>query len=159
EPPRQDQQDTSPPAEQYYQLTHDYLVPAVREWLRHKKKETWRSRAELRKVQRRERHDQSGTAQVSDWWQRRKTLFLSGKEPEQHVVCEQTPLTPDRVAEMGSRPPHSRSIPSWNQEPRKRDAPSKTPLPPDDSSDFPPDGGENADCAVFAPAEVRQGED
>jgi formylglycine-generating enzyme required for sulfatase activity/predicted Ser/Thr protein kinase len=32
----------------YYQLTHDYLVPAVREWLARKQKETRRGRAELR---------------------------------------------------------------------------------------------------------------
>jgi formylglycine-generating enzyme required for sulfatase activity len=30
-----------------YQLTHDYLVPALREWLTRKQKETWRGRAEL----------------------------------------------------------------------------------------------------------------
>jgi formylglycine-generating enzyme required for sulfatase activity len=34
--------------EQYYQLTHDYLVSALRQWLTRKKKETWRGRAELR---------------------------------------------------------------------------------------------------------------
>lgn len=32
----------------YYQLTHDSLVPAVREWLSRKQKETLRGRAELR---------------------------------------------------------------------------------------------------------------
>jgi formylglycine-generating enzyme required for sulfatase activity len=31
----------------YYQLTHDYLVPALREWLTRKQKETRRGRAEL----------------------------------------------------------------------------------------------------------------
>jgi formylglycine-generating enzyme required for sulfatase activity len=34
-------------AEHYYQLTHDYLVPSVREWLTRKQKETRRGRAEL----------------------------------------------------------------------------------------------------------------
>jgi len=34
--------------EEYYQLTHDYLVPSLREWLTQKRKETWRGRAELR---------------------------------------------------------------------------------------------------------------
>jgi serine/threonine protein kinase/HEAT repeat protein len=34
-----------PPA--YYQLTHDYLVPPLREWLTRKQRETWRGRAEL----------------------------------------------------------------------------------------------------------------
>jgi formylglycine-generating enzyme required for sulfatase activity len=32
---------------QYYQLTHDYLVPSVRDWLTRKQKETRRGRAEL----------------------------------------------------------------------------------------------------------------
>jgi eukaryotic-like serine/threonine-protein kinase len=32
----------------YYQLTHDYLVPAIREWLTRKQRETMRGRAELR---------------------------------------------------------------------------------------------------------------
>jgi serine/threonine protein kinase len=31
----------------YYQLTHDYLVHSLREWLARKQKETWRGRAEL----------------------------------------------------------------------------------------------------------------
>ncbi len=36
-----------PPAARYYQLTHDYLVPALREWLTRKQRETRRGRAEL----------------------------------------------------------------------------------------------------------------
>ncbi len=35
------------PAEKYYQLTHDYLVPSLRDWLTRKQKETRRGRAEL----------------------------------------------------------------------------------------------------------------
>ena len=34
-------------AARYYQLTHDYLVPSLREWLTRKQKETRRGRAEL----------------------------------------------------------------------------------------------------------------
>ena len=34
--------------EKYYQLTHDYLVPSLREWLTRKQQETRRGRAELR---------------------------------------------------------------------------------------------------------------
>jgi hypothetical protein len=34
--------------EQYYQLTHDYLVPSLRSWLTRMQKETRRGRAELR---------------------------------------------------------------------------------------------------------------
>ena len=37
--------DTS--SELSYQLTHDYLVPSIREWLSRKQKETWQGRAEL----------------------------------------------------------------------------------------------------------------
>jgi hypothetical protein len=36
-----------PPATGYYQLTHDYLVQSLREWLTRKQKETRRGRAEL----------------------------------------------------------------------------------------------------------------
>jgi len=35
------------PGRQYYQLTHDYLVPALMDWLTRKQKETRRGRAEL----------------------------------------------------------------------------------------------------------------
>jgi serine/threonine protein kinase/formylglycine-generating enzyme required for sulfatase activity len=37
---------------QYYQLTHDYLVPSLRSWLTRKQKETRRGRAELRLAER-----------------------------------------------------------------------------------------------------------
>ena len=36
----------------YYQLTHDYLVPSLREWVTRKQRETRRGRAELRLVDR-----------------------------------------------------------------------------------------------------------
>jgi formylglycine-generating enzyme required for sulfatase activity len=36
------------PGAKYWQLTHDYLVPSLREWLNRKQKETRRGRAELR---------------------------------------------------------------------------------------------------------------
>ena len=35
------------PGQKYYQLTHDYLVPSLRDWLTRKQKETSRGRAEL----------------------------------------------------------------------------------------------------------------
>ena len=37
----------SPLASRYYQLTHDYLVHSLRDWLTRKQKETKRGRAEL----------------------------------------------------------------------------------------------------------------
>ncbi len=38
--------------EKYFQLTHDYLVPALRQWLTHKQKETRKGRAELKLAER-----------------------------------------------------------------------------------------------------------
>jgi formylglycine-generating enzyme required for sulfatase activity len=43
---------SSKAGERYYQLTHDYLVPSLREWLTRKQKETRRGRAELRLIER-----------------------------------------------------------------------------------------------------------
>ena len=39
---------TTHSGERYYQLTHDYLVPSLRDWLSRKQRETRRGRAELR---------------------------------------------------------------------------------------------------------------
>ncbi|MEQ1829975.1 MAG: protein kinase, partial [Pirellula sp.] len=39
-------------SQRYYQLTHDYLVPSLRDWLTRKQKETRRGRAELRLAER-----------------------------------------------------------------------------------------------------------
>jgi formylglycine-generating enzyme required for sulfatase activity len=55
QPPEQGQESEGQahaPAERYYQLTHDYLVPSLREWLARKQKETRRGRAELRLAER-----------------------------------------------------------------------------------------------------------
>ena len=41
-----------PDGERYYQLTHDYLVHSLREWLTRKQRETRRGRAELRLAER-----------------------------------------------------------------------------------------------------------
>src|SRR5262249_5452545 len=40
------------PAGRFYQLTHDYLVPSIRDWLTRKQRETRRGRAELRLAER-----------------------------------------------------------------------------------------------------------
>ena len=42
----------SDPDSKYYQLTHDYLVPSLREWLTRKQRETKKGRAELRLAER-----------------------------------------------------------------------------------------------------------
>ncbi len=48
EEPGGGQRPAAPAAGRYYQLTHDYLVPAVRGWLRRKQTESRRGRAEIR---------------------------------------------------------------------------------------------------------------
>jgi serine/threonine protein kinase/formylglycine-generating enzyme required for sulfatase activity len=47
-----DEVQTAGQGDRYYQLTHDYLVPALREWLTRKQRETRRGRAELRMAER-----------------------------------------------------------------------------------------------------------
>jgi serine/threonine protein kinase/formylglycine-generating enzyme required for sulfatase activity len=42
-----DEQPESSPAQRYYQLTHDYLVHSLRDWLTRRQRETRRGRAEL----------------------------------------------------------------------------------------------------------------
>ena len=42
----------SPRSSQFYQLTHDYLVPSLREWLTQKQRETKKGRAELKLAER-----------------------------------------------------------------------------------------------------------
>jgi serine/threonine protein kinase/formylglycine-generating enzyme required for sulfatase activity len=52
---RESEGDTIPqaqPGQKYYQLTHDYLVHSLRDWLTRKQKETRRGRAELRLAER-----------------------------------------------------------------------------------------------------------
>src|SRR5271157_5846506 len=45
-------QPTASPGKRYYQFTHDYLVPSLRDWLTRKQRETRRGRAELRLAER-----------------------------------------------------------------------------------------------------------
>ncbi len=51
---RQSDAEPTPAAGRFYQLTHDYLVPALRQWLTKKQRETRRGRAELRLAERAE---------------------------------------------------------------------------------------------------------
>src|SRR5207248_3188746 len=51
-PPGEEPPAGARPAGRCYQLTHDYLVPALRDWLTRKQRATWRGRAELRLAER-----------------------------------------------------------------------------------------------------------
>ena len=57
----------------YYQLTHDYLVPSLREWLTRKQKETRRGRAELLLADRagvwNARPENRQLPSLPQWWQ------------------------------------------------------------------------------------------
>jgi eukaryotic-like serine/threonine-protein kinase len=54
-----------PKGHSYFQLTHDYLVPSLREWLTRKQKETHRGRTELRLAER-----------SAQWKEKRETRHL-----------------------------------------------------------------------------------
>jgi eukaryotic-like serine/threonine-protein kinase len=56
--------------EKYYQLTHDYLVPSLRDWLTRKQKETRRGRAELRLAERSALWNaKPETRHLPAWWE------------------------------------------------------------------------------------------
>jgi serine/threonine protein kinase/formylglycine-generating enzyme required for sulfatase activity len=61
---------TAPAGEKYYQLTHDYLVASLREWLSRKQKETRRGRAELRLAERAAAWNSKPERRyLPDWWE------------------------------------------------------------------------------------------
>jgi serine/threonine protein kinase/formylglycine-generating enzyme required for sulfatase activity len=54
----------------YYQLTHDYLVPSLREWLTRKQRETRRGRAELRLAEQAALwHARPDNRHLPAWWE------------------------------------------------------------------------------------------
>jgi serine/threonine protein kinase/formylglycine-generating enzyme required for sulfatase activity len=56
--------------ERFYQLTHDYLVPSLRDWLTRKQKETRRGRAELRLAERAAAwNNKPEKRQLPAWWE------------------------------------------------------------------------------------------
>jgi serine/threonine protein kinase/formylglycine-generating enzyme required for sulfatase activity len=60
----------TPLGERYYQLTHDYLVPALRQWLTRKQRESWRGRADLRLAERAALWSaRPETRQLPSWWE------------------------------------------------------------------------------------------
>jgi serine/threonine protein kinase/formylglycine-generating enzyme required for sulfatase activity len=77
------------PGERYYQLTHDYLVQRLRDWLTRKQRETWRGRAKLRLEER-----------TALWGPTRQTRFLPSL-PEYLLYLAGVPRrqrTPDQKA-------------------------------------------------------------
>jgi serine/threonine protein kinase/formylglycine-generating enzyme required for sulfatase activity len=71
----------APAAGRYYQLTHDYLVPALREWLSRKQKETLRGRAELRLTERAAAwNDRPQSRHLPAWWEWLNIRLLTRKK-------------------------------------------------------------------------------
>ena len=100
------QTDDPPPSatdasQQYYQLSHDYLVPSLRHWLTRKQKETRRGRAELRLAERAamwcERPESrylptvwelltiAGLTRKRDWTERQQTMMR--KATKRHALA------------------------------------------------------------------------
>jgi serine/threonine protein kinase/formylglycine-generating enzyme required for sulfatase activity len=70
-----------PAGQKYYQLTHDYLVPALRDWLTRKQKETRRGRAELRLAERAASwHAKPENRQLPAWWEWANIRLFTGKK-------------------------------------------------------------------------------
>jgi len=63
---------SSPSALRFYQLTHDYLVPSLREWLTRKQKETRKGRAELKLEERASiwnaKHENKQLPTAAEWF-------------------------------------------------------------------------------------------
>jgi eukaryotic-like serine/threonine-protein kinase len=79
------------PHERYYQLTHDYLVPSLREWLTRKQKETRRGRAELRLAERSALWNASPeNRQMPSWWEEVSLRWLTDRrkwtEPQKKMM-------------------------------------------------------------------------
>jgi formylglycine-generating enzyme required for sulfatase activity len=71
-----------PLPEPRYQLTHDYLVPALRQWLRRKQRETWRGRAELLLADRAAAWKAlPHTRSLPSWWEMPALLLLTRRSP------------------------------------------------------------------------------
>jgi len=81
----------SPPSTRYFQLTHDYLVTSLRDWLTRKQRETRRGRAELRLAERAAiwsaRPDNRHLPSVFEWANiRALTRKRAWTEPERRVM-------------------------------------------------------------------------
>lgn len=86
----QSETETHPEAK-YYQLTHDYLVPSLREWLTRKQRETKQGRAELRLAERSALWNaKPENRHLPSWWEwaniRRRTEKKKWTQPERQMM-------------------------------------------------------------------------
>jgi hypothetical protein len=85
------EEDGGAPSSQYYQLTHDYLVPSLRDWLTRRQRETRRGRAELRLEERSEVWNlKPSTDYLPAWWEVASILLLTKRrnwtEPQTRMM-------------------------------------------------------------------------
>ena len=67
--------------QKYYLLTHDFLVPSLRDWLTRKQKETRRGRAELLLAERTVLwQSKPGARHLPSWWEYLSTVWLIPKK-------------------------------------------------------------------------------
>jgi hypothetical protein len=79
------------PGQRHYQLTHDYLVPSLRDWLTRKQKETRRGRAELRLAERAALWNlKPENRHLPSWWEYLSITSLTASknwtEPQQKMM-------------------------------------------------------------------------
>jgi formylglycine-generating enzyme required for sulfatase activity len=79
------------PASDAYQLTHDYLVPSLRDWLTRKQRETHRGRAEMRLAERSAAWNaKPDTRFLPSWWEWPNILLFTRRKkwtvPERRVM-------------------------------------------------------------------------
>ncbi len=84
-----------PTEARYYQLTHDYMVPSLREWLTRQQMHTWRGRAERRLADRtalwRFRQERRQLPSMVEWLQIRNfTAPRTWTEPERRMMQSAT---------------------------------------------------------------------
>ncbi|MCR9116434.1 MAG: hypothetical protein NXI22_05710 [bacterium] len=88
---------SSDPGSKFYQLTHDYLVPSLREWLTRKQQGTQRGRAELRLEERAGLWNaRPENRHLPSWWEtiRIRTLTDTRKwnDPQRKMMGKATQL-------------------------------------------------------------------
>jgi serine/threonine protein kinase/formylglycine-generating enzyme required for sulfatase activity len=73
--------DLPPPSNRFYQLTHDYLVLSVRDWLTRKQKETRRGRAEMRLAERSALwQTKPENRHLPSWWEYQNAVWFVPKK-------------------------------------------------------------------------------
>src|SRR5262249_40393163 len=84
-----DNKGSSVPRSRYYQLTHDYLVPALRQWLTRKQRETRRGRVELLLVERTTLWSaKQERRQLPGWWEWGNILLFTRKKDWTASQCQ-----------------------------------------------------------------------